>query len=346
MKKLYPNQKTKLLSIISIIFLCLMAIGLWRSSQLLEKPRNNTETQSAVIMLDSSAIEPIPLQIALNEQKVELGKKLFDEPKLSADNTIACVTCHSLKTGGTDRLKFSRGINNTIGVINTPTVLNSDFNFRMHWNGVVKTLEEQIEKPIHSQRVMASNWPDIIKKLKQSSEYTLMFNQIYEDGINSDNIKDAIATYERSLYTPNSRFDKFLRGDKNALTLEEQEGYSRFQAYGCVSCHQGVNIGGNLFQTFGLFGNYFEDRGNVTEADWGRYKVTKNESDRYLFRVPTLRNIALTKPYFHDGTAQTLEEAVTLMGKYQLGRQLSEQDVELIVKFLKTLTGEYQGKPL
>jgi cytochrome c peroxidase len=346
MNKLYANQQTRWLSIISIVFLCLMAVGLWHSSELLEKPKTNTEAKSVAIMLNSSAIEPIPLKIALNEQKVDLGQKLFNEPKLSADNTIACVKCHSLDTGGTDRLALSRGINNTLGIINTPTVFNSGLNFRMHWNGVVKTLEEQIDKPIHSERVMASNWPDIINKLKQSPEYTSMFNQIYNDDINSDNIKDAIATFERSLYTPNSRFDKFLRGDKNALTPEEKEGYSRFRAYGCVSCHQGINIGGNLFQTFGLFGNYFEDRGNVTEADWGRFKVTKNESDRYMFRVPSLRNVALTKPYFHDGTAETLEEAVTIMGKYQLGRQLSEQDVELIVKFLKTLTGEYQGKPL
>ena len=346
MKKLYPNHKTRLLSIISIVFLCLMTFGLWRSSQLLERADTNTETYSAAIMLNSSAIEPIPLKIDLNEQKVELGQKLFNEPKLSADNSISCATCHSLKAGGADNLQFSRGVNNALGVINTPTVFNSGFNFRMHWNGVAKNLEEQIDKPIASKRVMASNWTDIVKKLQASPEYNSMFNQIYQDGINSNNIKDAIATYEMSLYTPNSRFDKLLRGDKNALTPEEAEGYSRFQAYGCVSCHQGINIGGNLFQTFGLFGNYFEDRGNVTEADWGRFKITNNESDRYMFRVPTLRNIALTKPYFHDGTAQTLEEAVTLMGKYQLGRELSEQDVELIVKFLKTLTGEYQGKPL
>ncbi len=323
-----------------------MTIGLWRSSQLLEKPRVNEEPKPIAITLSSGAIEPIPLTRKLDNRKVELGKKLFNEPKLSKDNTISCASCHGLDTGGTDQLQFSRGVNNALGVVNTPTVFNSEFNFRMHWNGVVTTLEEQIDKPVYSERVMASSWPEVVSKLQKSPEYTSLFAKIYDDRINSDNIKDSIATYERSLYTPNSRFDKFLRGEPNALTSEEQEGYSRFKAYGCVSCHQGINIGGNLFQTFGLFGNYFEDRGEITKADLGRFNVTGNEEDRYKFRVSSLRNIEKTPPYFHDGTAETLEEAVELMGKYQLGRQLSEEDIQLIVKFLKTLTGEYQGRPL
>ena len=346
MKKVYPNQKIKWLYIISIIFLCLMTALFWRSSQLLENQATDNESKPIAITLNSAAIKPIPLKIVLNNHKVELGQKLFNEPKLSKDNTVSCATCHSLDAGGTDQLPLSFGINNTIGVINTPTVFNSEFNFRMHWNGVVQTLEEQIDKPIHSQRVMASNWPEIMGKLEKSPEYVSMFRQIYKDGINEDNIKDAIATFERSLYTPNSRFDQFLRGEPNALTAQEQEGYRRFKAYGCVSCHQGINIGGNLFQTFGLFGNYVEDRGNITEADLGRFNITKDENDRYAFRVPSLRNVEITHPYFHDGQAQTLDQAVKLMGKYQLGRQLSQEDTELIVKFLKTLTGEYQGKPL
>ena len=346
MKKIYSSQRTRWLYIIAIIFLCLMTIGLWRSSQLLEQPKIDEKPKSIAMTLDSGAIEPIPPIIKLDNSKVELGKKLFNEPKLSKDNTISCASCHSLDAGGADPVQFSRGINNAIGVVNTPTVFNSEFNFKLHWSGVVTTLEEQIDKPVYSERVMASNWPEIVSKLQKSTDYTSMFGQIYKDGINSDNIKDAIATYERSLYTPNSRFDKFLRGEQNALTEDEQEGYRRFKAYGCVSCHQGINIGGNLFQNFGLFGNYFEDRGNITKADLGRFNITGNEEDRYKFRVSSLRNIEKTPPYFHDGTAETLEQAVMLMGKYQLGRQLSDQDIQLIVKFLKTLTGEYQGKLL
>ncbi len=346
MKKLYSSQRTRWFYLVAIVFLCMMTIGLWRSSQLLDKPKVDDESKPIVMTFSSGAIEPIPLVRKLDSRQVELGEKLFNEPKVSYDNTISCASCHLLDAGGADVGRFSRGINNTLGVINTPTVFNSEFNFKMHWNGVVTTLEEQIDKPVYSQAAMASSWPEIVSKLQKSPEYTSMFSEIYPDKINSDNIKNAIATYERSLYTPNARFDKFLRGDQNALTADEKEGYRRFKAYGCVSCHQGINIGGNLFQNFGLFGNYFEDRGNITKADLGRFNVTGKEEDRYKFRVSSLRNVEKTPPYFHDGTAETLEEAVMLMGKYQLGRKLSDQDIQLIVKFLKTLTGEYQGKPL
>lgn len=157
---------------------------------------------------------------------------------------------------------------------------------------------------------------------------------------------DAIATFERALITPNSRFDKFLRGDVSAITAEEKEGYRRFKNYGCVSCHQGVNLGGNLFQKFGIMGNYFSARGKITQADLGRFNVTGDEEDRYVFKVPSLRNITLTAPYFHDGSAGTLEEAIAIMAKYQLGRELSKETIDFIIKFLTTLNGEYQGKPL
>lgn len=346
MKKIYSIHKSRWLYLVAIFFLCLMVVGLWNSSKLLDKPQIEREDKPVTVALNNGAIEPIPLVRNLDSRKVELGEKLFNEPKLSKDNSISCAYCHSLETGGVDRLRYSRGVNQALGVINTPTVFNSEFNFKMNWNGVVDTLEEHVDKPLYSQRVMASNWQEVISKLKKSDEYMRTFAKIYKDGLNSDNIKNAIATYQKSLYTPNSRFDRFLRGDQNAITEDEQEGYNRFKAYGCVSCHQGINIGGNLFQNFGLFGNYFEDRGTPTKADLGRFNVTGKEEDRYKFRVSSLRNIDLTPPYFHDGTAETLDEAVMLMGKYQLGRQLSTEDTQLIVKFLKTLTGEYQGKPL
>jgi cytochrome c peroxidase len=149
-----------------------------------------------------------------------------------------------------------------------------------------------------------------------------------------------------SLTTPNARFDRFLLGDKQALTAAEIEGYRLFKANGCISCHQGVNVGGNMFQPFGIMSDYFADRGQMTPADLGRFNVTKNEADRHLFRVPSLRNVALTAPYFHDGSAKTLEEAISTMTKYQLGRTLPTEQIASISKFLRTLTGEYRGKPL
>lgn len=289
-------------------------------------------------------IRPIPQQIALPEQKVELGEKLFHDPQLSHNNTISCASCHNLNTGGADRRTRSVGINGAEGVINTPTVFNSGFNFKQFWDGRAETLEDQIDGPIQSPHEMGSHWAEIIDKLSQSPYYVSTFQALYPEGIQIYTIKDAIATFERSLYTPNARFDQFLCGDNNALTPEEKAGYSLFKTYGCISCHQGINIGGNMFQKFGIMGDYFAERRTLTQADLGRFNVTQEKRDRHVFKVPSLRNIALTPPYFHDGSAERLEDAVIAMAKYQLGRQLSTKEVDLIVKFLQTLTGEYKRK--
>ena len=186
----------------------------------------------------------------------------------------------------------------------------------------------------------------MLGKLTQDGALELQMKQSYPDGLKAENIQDAIAVYERSLITPNSRLDRYLRGDKSAVSGDELHGYQLFKQYGCVACHQGVNMGGNMFQKFGVMGDYFGKRGNPTDADLGRYSVTKIESDKHVFKVPSLRNVALTAPYFHDGSAKTLSEAVDVMFKYQLGRLAPVQDKDLIVKFLHTLSGELNGKPL
>lgn len=285
-------------------------------------------------------IVPIPIENNLDARKVSLGQKLFHEKLLSHDNSISCAGCHDLNKGGTDNAVNSVGINGQVGAINSPTVLNACYNFKQFWDGRAESLEEQVDGPTHAGKEMGSNWPEIIGKLSAVAEYQASFAALYKDGVQSKNIKDAIATFERSLSTPNSRFDQFLNGKKEALTQEEIDGYQLFKNYGCISCHQGVNIGGNLFQKFGVMGNYFEDRGHITAADFGRYNVTKNAGDKFVFKVPSLRNIALTAPYFHDGSAQTLDQAVQVMGRYQLGRVLTDKEVSQIVKFLNTLTGE------
>jgi cytochrome c peroxidase len=178
---------------------------------------------------------------------------------------------------------------------------------------------------------MASSWEQVLAKLKQDASYPADFARAYPDGLTAANIANAIATYERSLMTPDSRFDRYLRGETTALTSEELAGYRRFKEYGCASCHQGVNVGGNLFQHFGVMRDYFADKKAITDADQGRYNVTHREEDRHVFKVPGLRNVALTAPYFHDGSAQTLEDAVAIMGRYQLGRELSDEDKRLLV---------------
>jgi len=291
-------------------------------------------------------IQPIPLHIDLDEKKVTLGEKLFRDVRLSSDKKVACISCHGFDTGGVDRMTRSRGVKGQLNLVNTPTVFNSGFNFKLDWDGKHENLFMNVDGPLLSPIIMGGKWEEIIPMLRSSPDYVKAFAKAYPDGITKDNVRDAIATFEESLYTPNSRFDQFLRGKSNALTQEEKEGYNLFKEYGCVSCHQGINVGGNMFQKFGVMGDYFADRGNVTKADLGRFNVTGQEKDRYVFRVPSLRNVEITSPYFHDGTAETLEQSVNVMVKYQLGRSLKSEQINLIIQFLKTLTGEYQGKPL
>lgn len=292
-------------------------------------------------------ITPIPLLISLDADKTALGKRLFHDPRLSKNNTIACANCHALTHGGTDGKPRSLGINGQEGVINAPTVFNSSLNFRQFWDGRAATLEDQIDGPLNNPLEMGSSWPEIIAKLKQAPGYKLAFEKIYrKEGISQNSIKDAIASFERSLLTPNGRFDKYLRGDKNAITEDEKAGYRLFKEYGCASCHQGVNAGGNMYEKLGVMADYFKERGNISTADLGRFNVTGDSEHRHEFKVPSLRNVALTAPYLHDGSAATLERAIQIMGRYQLGVEIPAEDIKQIAKFLATLSGEYNGKPL
>ena len=288
-------------------------------------------------------LAPIPLKIALDARKVALGRKLFHETLLSHDDTISCASCHGLAVGGTDRKTRSVGINNSVVAVNAPTVYNSGLNYKQFWNARAETLEDQVDGPTQAAKEMGSNWPEILGKISRRPDYVAEFQAVYPNGVQHENVKDAIATFERSLITPNARFDRYLRGETNALNDEEKQGYQLFKSYGCVSCHQGRNIGGNMLAKFGVMADYFAVRGDVTEADYGRYNITGQEADRYVFRVPSLRNITLTGPYFHDGSAVTLEAAVTTMTRYQLGRVIETRERGLLIKFLKTLEGETEG---
>ena len=303
-------------------------------------------TSGSAIAQSDEPIKPIPTDTKLDARKVALGERLFNDKRLSKDNSVSCASCHALAAGGNDGKQFSTGVGGAKGSINAPTVFNSGFNFRQFWDGRANSLEEQVTGPVHNPQEMGTNWAQVLAKLVKDEALAAQFKDSYADGVQSKNIQDAIAIFQRSLTTPNARFDKHLRGDKTALSADELKGYQLFKNYGCVACHQGVNVGGNMFQVFGVMGDYFKNRGNPTEADLGRYNVTKNEADKHRFKVPSLRNVAVTAPYFHDGSAKTLPDAVDVMFKYQLGRPASAQDKELIVKFLHTLTGEYKGKLL
>lgn len=294
---------------------------------------------SSTSWLDDQPINPVPPYVA-GEAKVALGRSLFHDKRLSGDNTLSCASCHDLGKGGTDQAVHSTGIGGAAGGINAPSVLNSGLNFVQFWNGRSPSLEDQVNGPTHNPKEMGSNWDQIVGKLSQDPACVDQFRKVYGDGPKPEHIRDAIATFERTLNTVNAPFDRFLKGDSSAIDAEQKHGYQLFKSYGCVSCHQGTNVGGNMYQKFGLMGDYFKDRGAPTDADDGRMAVTHKEEDRHVFRVPSLRNVDLTAPYFHDGSATTLPQAVEVMAKYQLGRPIPPDDLRAIVRFLQALTGD------
>ena len=309
----------------------------------------DTETTNAASLTLAESTEPIqPIKAIahLNSTKIELGRELFHDVRLSRNNRVSCAHCHDLTHGGADDRVRSVGVNGAVGLVNSPTVLNSGFNFSQFWDGRAPTLEAQIDEPVLSPLEMGSSWADVIAKLRASPEYIAAFRKNYGDQVRTDHVKNAIAEFERSLSTPDSPFDRYLRHETGALNQRAKRGYDLFKSFGCASCHQGENVGGNMYQKFGIMAPYFTDRGHITRADQGRFNVTGNPNDRYMFKVPSLRNVALTAPYFHDGSAATLPDAVRMMAKYQLGRHLTGEETDLIVEFLGTLTGQLEGQAL
>ena len=250
------------------------------------------------------------------------------------------MSCHDLGHGGDDGRVVSVGVEGKEGTINAPTVFNAGLNFAQFWDGRAETLLEQIDGPVQSSVELGSLWPEVVAKLYEHESYPARFDALYADGITRANVKDALAEFMRTLTTPNSRFDRWLGGEADALSAEEKRGYALFKHYGCVSCHQGANVGGNMFQVFGVLNDYFAKRGNLTDADMGRFNVTGNPADRHAFKVPSLRMAALTAPYLHDGSAATLRDAVDAMFTFQLGREAPDADKDAIVAFIATLVGE------
>ncbi|PHS41336.1 MAG: cytochrome B6 [Sulfurovum sp.] len=285
-------------------------------------------------VLFTAEIVPIPSEVQVDDKKVALGKKLFFDKILSKDKTLSCASCHNLQHNGADTTQYTKGIEGKVGLFNVPTVYNAVYNFRQFWDGRAKNLKEQALNPITNPVEMGNSLPVVLHDLKESSIYPRLFNAIYDDGITQSNLADVLAEYEKTLITPNSPFDLYLKGDLNALNAKELEGYRLFKTKGCISCHNGVNIGGNLYNKFGIFKD-------AKSRELGRYNTTHKEQDKYVFKVPSLRNIALTAPYMHDGRAETLKEAVNIMSQYQLGRPMQKDELDSIVLFLETLTGEF-----
>ena len=296
----------------------------------------------------NETVRPIQDSVPVDIRKVILGEMLYNDTRLSADNTISCASCHGLNTGGVDNKAFSEGVGGQFGGVNAPTVFNAYYNFVQFWDGRAATLADQAAgPPVNPVEMACNSFDEICDKLKADETFNKAFTEVYADGINQANITNAIQEFEKTLLTPNSRFDKYLKGDKTAMNADEVAGYELFKKYNCATCHVGENMGGQSYELMGIKQDYFADRGTeLTIEDNGRYKETKDERDRHRFKVPGLRNIALTAPYYHDATQATLEDAVVSMARYEVGEELSQQEVQEIVAFLKTLTGEYKGKPL
>ncbi|AAC06485.1 cytochrome-c peroxidase [Aquifex aeolicus] len=298
--------------------------------------------------------KPLP-KVAENPQnpvtpeKVKLGKMLYYDPRLSKSGLISCNTCHNLARYGVDNLPTSIGHRWAIGPRNAPTVYNAAIHIAQFWDGRAKDVEEQALGPIVNPIEMANTEENAVKTLKSIPEYVELFKKAFpneKDPVKYENIGKAIGAFERTLMTP-SRFDEFLKGNTKALTEQEKRGLKTFIEVGCVACHNGPGVGGNMFAKFGMITEYWK----VTypyvlvgkpaiKVDFGRFGVTKKEEDMFVFKVPSLRNIEHTYPYFHDGSVWSLEDAVRIMAKTQLGKELTDQQVKDIVAFLKALTGK------
>lgn len=285
------------------------------------------QSPDAAVGAGQEAITPVPAPPDADPLKVALGERLFEDPRLSRDGTRACVSCHDTHSNGADANQRDIGLDGAELPVNTSSVFNAALSFRLNWEGNFRTPEDQALASLESSEIMGVSVDEVVGRLTVDADMARQFNEAYGHPPDRASLLDAIATYERSLVTPGSRFDRWLEGDTAALSAEEQQGYRLFKSLGCISCHQGVNIGGNLFERYGIF--------RLASASQPR-----------LLRVPSLRNVATTAPYFHDGSAATLDEAVRKMGVAQLDRALSDQEIDAIVAFLNTLTGNYRGAPV
>jgi cytochrome c peroxidase len=315
----------------TVAAVCLVVLAGCAPQQRAEAPHGAPQVVHA-----DEPLQPILAVAVANPAKAELGAKLFFEPRLSKSGFISCNSCHNLSLGGVDGLPSSIGHRWKLGPINSPTVLNARYNIVQFWNGRAQDLDEQAGGPIANPGEMASTHDLADQVLQSMPAYVAEFKTVYgTDRITIAQVRDAIATFESTLVTPNARFDRWLYGDETVLTADEQAGYRLFKDRGCVGCHTGPAAGGMSLQKFGIKKPYV-----TANAALGRFEVTRDPADRMVFKVPILRNVELTAPYFHDGSRWTLAEAVDVMAEHQLGSTLTRTENAQLVAFLKTLTGD------
>jgi cytochrome c peroxidase len=290
---------------------------------------------ASLALFAQEPISPIPANLVYEKAKAELGKKLFFDKNLSRDGKLACVSCHNVTKNGADTRAYSLSSEGKELGVNTPSIFNSALNNSFFFDGRVADRKKQVEISIESPSELDNSVDAITNRLIQSPEYKKMFDAIYLDSVTKDNLLDAIAEFEKALTTPNSKFDVYLRGDITVLSDDEKKGYEKFISTGCINCHNGVNVGENMYQKMGVFIPYRQDK-NLN----GRIDVTKRDRDKFVYKVPSLRNIANTAPYMHDGQVKTLKEAIISMREHQFGVLNNSKSIEQIEAFLHTLTGE------
>ena len=307
------------------IVICALMLGSLQLSP--ATPQSLVQPPESNSTVAEEAITPIPEPPTIDPLKIKLGERLFGDPRLSHDNSRSCSSCHDLRTNGASLKSQDVGLDGSSLPLNTLTIFNAALNFRFGWEGKLRTLESDAKAALENPQLMGTSISELVEKLAADPSMRREFVAAYGGGPDARNIPDALVSFERTLVTPGSRFDRWLAGDAAALSTEELEGYRLFKTLGCASCHQGVNIGGNLFERHGIF-----------------HPLASPKPE--ILRVPSLRNVATTPPYFHDGSAETLDDAVRKMGLAQLNSTLTDQQVKAIVAYLQTLTGNYRGAPV
>jgi len=287
-------------------------------------------SQESIVAIESGSLP------SFSPRKISLGKRLFHETLLSSSGKFSCATCHPLDKYTADGLNFSLDSNGKPLDYNTPSISYASLNQYFGWTGGIPNLRRHLDTLLYNPKVMNTTWPSIIKRLKSDEGYSRQFTQSGYSVIDSDAITEAIIAFEISLVKP-SRFDLYLQGDIKQLNAQEIKGYQLFKDYGCIACHQGINIGGNMRQTFGVMNSYYDSQKVVKRRDFGYFNITQHDDDKFLFKVPSLRNVAQTAPYFHDASAKSLKQAIRVMFKFQLGLSPQEAEIEAIESFLHTL---------
>ncbi len=332
-RKLERRDSIIVISFILILSLAGMSLASDGSEELLNQAKQIFGSLPQVMASDKNPVTP---------QKVKLGKMLFYETRISVDGTVSCAKCHPFSLYAADGLTKSIGNNCKINPRNAPIILNAAGQIAAHWIGNRTDVEDQAKQSVIGPPSFGmTSYEAVEKKLKEIEGYALLFEDAYpgeKNPVSVDNFAKAVGAFERTLVTP-SRFDLFANGDQAALTESQKRGLKTFIETGCITCHSGPYVGGQMYQKFGVFTPYWQCT-KSKEVDDGRYAVTKNERDKYVFKVPILRNVEMTSPYFHDGSAIRLQDAIQIMGKAQLGKTLVDQQLQEIGLFLKSLTGQ------